>query len=100
MMLILLKVASTQFTPQAEWAVPYLYDAVYLYMVLASKMIADGLDHTNGTLMFQKSYEYSIQFAGKNVTHLGNQFEQSPKSVLLVVIRVKKFSPHDKSLQA
>jgi hypothetical protein len=64
MMLILLKVATTQFSPQAKWAAPYLYDAVYLYAVLTSKMIADGLDYTNGTLMWQKSYEYNIQFAG------------------------------------
>lgn len=69
-----MKVASTRFAPQGEWAVPYLYDAVYLYMVLASKMIADGLDHTNGTLMFQKAYEYNILFAGKKVTVLSNTF--------------------------
>jgi hypothetical protein len=59
-----LQAASTQFPVQAPWVVPLLYDAVYLYMVLASKMIADGLDYTNGTLMFQKSYEYSINFTG------------------------------------
>lgn len=50
---------------QAEWATPYLYDAVYLYFVLASKMIADGLDYRNGALMFRKSYEYNINFTGE-----------------------------------
>jgi hypothetical protein len=60
----LLQAASTQFPLQAIWVVPLLYDAVYLYIMLASKMIADGLDYTNGTLMFQKSYEYNINFVG------------------------------------
>lgn len=64
-MLILLQAASTRFPVQAEWATPYLYDAVYLYMVLVSKMIADGLDYRNGALMFRKSYEYNINFTGE-----------------------------------
>lgn len=59
-----LQAASTEFVPQAPWTVPLLYDAVYLYMMLASKMLADGLDFTNGSLMLQKAFDYNIKFIG------------------------------------
>lgn len=61
---IMLQVAATQFPRQATWVVPLLYDAVYLYIILVSKMIADGLDFRNGTLMLQKSRQYNINYTG------------------------------------
>ena len=33
----------------------YLYDAVYLYMMIADEMARGGEDYTDGSLVFKKS---------------------------------------------
>lgn len=40
---------------QPVYFAQYLYDAVYLYMMVADEMIRDGSDYSNGPLVFNRS---------------------------------------------
>lgn len=40
---------------QPVYFAQYLYDAVYLYMIVADEMVRDGSDYTNGPLVFNRS---------------------------------------------
>jgi hypothetical protein len=56
--LLTCQVASSNFALQPNWTVPYLHDAVYLYLLTVDSMVSAGIDFRNASLFVQNA-QYS-----------------------------------------
>jgi hypothetical protein len=63
------QVASSIFPSQPNWTVPYLHDAVYLYLLTVDSMISAGVDYRNASHFIQ-STQY-MKFTGENESRTG-----------------------------